>query len=152
MKYTLITLSALLFVACTNTPKVPEISAQIQAENNASKILEAQKLAKQKADELKKQKAKRFLPPPPPRKKIKLKKVKDDNFDEKYMYPEDTKKQKQAKAKEVKKETQAKVTSSMTKEACIAMISQAKFDKYTAMFGNEEASIKRCAMLKAMRK
>jgi len=40
----------------------------------------------------------------------------------------------------------------MTKEECVSMISQEKFDKYTSMFGNEEASIKRCAMLKAMKK
>jgi len=39
----------------------------------------------------------------------------------------------------------------MDKEECIAMITQEKFDKYTAMFGSEAASIKRCKMLKATR-
>lgn len=149
MKYALLTLSALLFIACT--PKIPEISKakeqNLSLENNASTLLKAKLLAEKEAKRLKKEKAKRFLPPPP-KKKIKLKKVKDDNFDASYMYPEDKKKKK----KEVPKETKPKVASSMTKEKCIAMISQAKFNKYTEIFGNEEASIKRCAMLQAMRK
>ena len=88
--------------------------------------------------------------PPPPKKKIKLKEVEDTNYTDDYMYPEDTK-----AAKKDSVETQKAVTvtnGGITKEACIAMISQDKFDKYTAMFGSEEASIKRCAMLKAMNK
>ena len=88
--------------------------------------------------------------PPPPKKKIKLKEVEDTNYTDDYMYPEDTK-----AAKKDPVETQKAATISnegMTKEACIAMISQEKFDKYTAMFGSEEASIKRCTMLKAMNK
>ncbi len=74
----------------------------------------------------------------------------DTNFNPEYMYPED-KNQKAEVAKPV--ETPAAHTSAdtMDKEECIAMISQEKFDKYTAMFGSEAASIKRCKMLKAMR-
>ena len=165
MKYTLLTLTALLFIACSpSSPKVPTPSEQnLSLETNSSKILKekaleykmkkakALKLKKQKALKLKKQKAKRFLPPPP-KKNIKLKKVKDDNFDAKYMYPEDTKKVKVIVKKDLTEKTIAKTTSSMTKKECIGMISQAKFDKYSAMFGNEKASLKRCAMLKAMRK
>jgi len=86
--------------------------------------------------------------PPPPRKKMKLKEVKDTNFDAAYMYPEDTKKK-----EKVEMPTEIPIASSdtMNKEECIAMISQEKFDKYAAMFGSEAASIKRCKMLKATR-
>jgi PBP1b-binding outer membrane lipoprotein LpoB len=87
--------------------------------------------------------------PPPPRKKIKLKKVDDTNFDSAYMYPEDTKKKEKVETLE---QTPIAATDTMNKEECIAMISQEKFDKYTAMFGSEAASIKRCKMLKATRK
>ena len=78
------------------------------------------------------------IPKPPPRKVIKLKKVKDNNFDEKYMYP--TKKNK-SKIK----------TDTMTKEECISMLGEDKFAKYSKMFGSESASIKRCVLLKAMK-
>ena len=87
--------------------------------------------------------------PPPPKKDIKLKEVDDTNFNPDYMYPED----KQIPSKTVEKTptpTAPAVTGGMSKEECIAMITQEKFDKYTAMFGSEEASIKRCNMLKAM--
>jgi len=86
--------------------------------------------------------------PPPPKKKMKLKKIDDTNFDAAYMYPEDTKKQEKV---ETPTETPISSTDTMNKEECIAMISQEKFDKYTAMFGSEAASIKRCKMLKATR-
>jgi len=88
--------------------------------------------------------------PHPPKKKIKLKEVEDTNYSDDYMYPEDTK-----AAKKDPIETQKTVAVSnggMTKEACITMIGQEKFDKYTAMFGSPDASIKRCTMLKAMNK
>lgn len=86
--------------------------------------------------------------PPPPRKKLKLKEVKDTNFDPAYMYPEDTKKKEKVETPE---QTPIIATDTMGKEECIAMISQEKFDKYAAMFGSETASIKRCKMLKATR-
>ncbi len=95
--------------------------------------------------------------------KIKLKKVEDDNYSSAYMYPEDkVKKEKVVKAVPlpVKRETSdtpnvetsavAATGNGMNKTECIAMIGQEKFDKYTQMFGNETSSIKRCAMLKAM--
>ena len=88
--------------------------------------------------------------PPAPKKNIQLKKVDDKNYSDSYMYPEDTA---AAKKDPVKTEKLATVTPSSTgmgKEECIAMITEEKFNKYTAMFGSEEASIKRCAMLKAM--
>ena len=87
--------------------------------------------------------------PPPPKKKIKLKKVDDTNFDADYMYPTESKKRNKA---DIPASMMAKATTEpMNKEECIAMITQEKFDKYAAMFGSEAASIKRCKMLKATR-
>jgi len=79
-----------------------------------------------------------------PKKNIKLKKVEDNNYSAGYMYPGETKK-KPVKVAQTTKNT------TMTKSECISMIGQAKFDKYTQMFGNEAASLKRCSMIKAMK-
>jgi len=89
--------------------------------------------------------------PVAPKRDLKLKEIKDTNYSDQYMYPEDTK---AAKKDPVVKTVTPKVvsTGAMTKEACISMISQEKFDKYTTMFGSEDASIKRCAMIQAMNK
>ena len=65
--------------------------------------------------------------PPPPKKRLKLKEVKDTNFDSAYMYPEDTKKKEKVKTPE---QTPIADTDTMDKEECITMISQEKFDKY----------------------
>ena len=85
-------------------------------------------------------------------KKGELTEVQDGNFSSAYMYPEDkVKKEKVVKVAEA--ETTAVVATTengMSKEECVGMIGQEKFDKYTLMFGNEASSIKRCAMLKAM--
>ena len=86
----------------------------------------------------------RKAPPPPPKKSHKLKEVKDTNYETAYMYPEDNKKKKE------KVTTTRNTSAEMTKAECVAMITQEKFDKYTSMFGSEEASIKRCQMIKAM--
>ena len=99
----------------------------------------------QKIKENTHQEKKQAYLPPPPKKEIKLKDVNDTNFDADYMYPQTNSK------KSIETSTQSPVVSNdtMDKAECIAMISQEKFDKYTAMFGSEEASIKRCKMLKA---
>lgn len=90
-----------------------------------------------------------------PKKNIELKKVEDNNFNSSYMYPETkSKPKKQTKPKEKAKTTPTQVattSSTMDKAECVSMIGQAKFDKYTQMFGGEAASIKRCKMLKAMK-
>jgi hypothetical protein len=86
----------------------------------------------------------RKAPPPPPKNTHKPKEVKDTNYETAYMYPEDKKKKKE------KVTTTATNSDQMSKEECIDMVTQEKFDKYTAMFGSEEASIKRCQMIKAM--
>jgi hypothetical protein len=88
--------------------------------------------------------------PTPPKKDIKLKKVEDANFNSEYMYPQTRNKPKEIKTVKTLKTT-TDSSASMTKESCITMIGQDKFNKYTKMFGNEAASIKRCAMLKAIK-
>ena len=87
-----------------------------------------------------------YLPPPPPQKPIKLKDVNDTNFNAEYMYPQGTQKKEVAVTVP---QTPAVTSDTMDKAQCIAMITQEKFDKYTAMFGSEAASIKRCKMIKA---
>lgn len=84
-------------------------------------------------------------PPPVIQDKRALKEVEDTNYNDEYMYP-------QAPMKKVVQPASAPLasTSTMGKQECIAMISQEKFDKYTAMFGSEEASIKRCNMIQSM--
>ena len=91
--------------------------------------------------------------PQQPKKNIKLKEVQDDNYSSAYMYPEDkVKKEKVVKVADATPAVATTVSTSntMSKEECVNMIGQAKFDKYTQMFGNEASSIKRCAMLKSM--
>jgi len=123
MKYTVVTLSLLMFLlsAC---------GTQVETPTPVKK--EAPQTVK-----------KRTLPPPP-KSTHKPKEVKDTNYETAYMYPEDNKKKKE------KVTTTADTSTEMTKEECIAMVTQEKFDKYTTMFGSEEASIKRCKMIKAM--
>ena len=86
--------------------------------------------------------------PPAPKKNIKLKKVEDNNYSSGYMYPGAVKKK---PVKVAPASTVSKTTSPMSKEECISMIGQEKFDKYTQMFGSEASSLKRCKMLKAMK-
>ncbi|KYJ86476.1 hypothetical protein [Sulfurovum riftiae] len=92
--------------------------------------------------------------PPPPKKKIELKEVQDDNYSPEYMYPDDKyKKDKLAeKSKTTDEDPIEAATAAMSREECIGMIGQDKFDKYTEMFGNEAASLKRCTLLKSMQK
>lgn len=138
MRQGILALTLLLLLAgCTqnNTQVAPKQSVQKTAPIQEKKIIKP---------------VVRKQLPPPPKKEIELKEVDDTNFNPEYMYPED----KNAKSEVAQPvETAAANTSvdSMGKEECIAMITQEKFDKYTAMFGSEAASIKRCKMLKAMR-
>lgn len=88
--------------------------------------------------------------PPRPKKTIQLKKVEDDNFSPEYMYPEDREKRTESIAS-AQQETPAPPEAPgpiITKEECINMIGQEKFDKYTALLGSEEASLKRCEIIK----
>jgi PBP1b-binding outer membrane lipoprotein LpoB len=85
--------------------------------------------------------------PQAPKRHIKLKEVQANNYSSSYMYPETN-----VLKREVVKVASAETTTQggMSKEECIGMIGQEKFNKYTQMFGDEAASIKRCAMIKAM--
>jgi len=88
--------------------------------------------------------------PKAPKKKIELKEVQDDNYSPEYMYPEDKYKKDKLVEENTHTTSLEAETPSMSKAECIAMIGQEKFDKYTEMFGNESASIKRCTLLKSM--
>ena len=122
---------AILFVGCAQKtdPIIKIVPIMVDDINNT----QGEKVIKQKHY------------PKPPKKRIRLKKVKDKNFDADYMYPTDTKK-KDANKTPI---SIPKADIGMTKDECITMITQEKFDKYTKMFGSESASIRRCKMLKA---
>jgi viroplasmin and RNaseH domain-containing protein len=70
------------------------------------------------------------------------------------MYPDDKyKKDKLVETAETATENPIEgLTPDMSREECIGMIGQEKFDRYTEMFGNEAASLKRCTLLKSMQK
>jgi len=87
--------------------------------------------------------------PVKPTKVHELKEVQDTNFNPEYMYPETSGKKVE---KAVSKQPDIPVSSSvMSKEECITMIGQERFDKYTQMLGGESGAIKRCTMLKTMK-
>jgi len=78
-------------------------------------------------------------------------KVEDDNFDPSYMYLENEKKTTHnANVTPPQNLPPAPAAKTMSKDACIALIGEAKFTRYTEMLGSEAAALKRCAMLKAM--
>ena len=115
---------------------------QQQAQKRAS--LKAKKEAIRKRKRIK---ARQSIPKPP-KKHITLKKVEDDNYSAEYMYP----KAKKTTSPKVSETTPLPVlSSSMTKEECIEIIGQAKFDLFTQKFGNEASTLKRCKMMKAMK-
>ncbi|QOR61381.1 hypothetical protein ACM66Z_07970 [Sulfurovum sp. ST-21] len=82
-----------------------------------------------------------------PKKTHQFKEVQDNNFSPEYMYPKVPKNQ----PKTQKEESVSTVSASMSREDCIAMIGQQKFDKYTQMLGGESAAVKRCILLKSMK-
>lgn len=132
MKYTILTLSTLLlFAGCMPQDAQPVKKQVISKEQNKSKVIQNN------------------TPPPPPKKEIELKEVQDTNYNDAYMYPQTpAKKEKVAQSDSIPVSVAA--GSIMGKQECIAMISQEKFDKYTAIFGSEDASIKRCNMIRSM--
>ncbi len=83
---------------------------------------------------------------PKPKKKIKLKKVEDTNYNSSYMYPDNKKKTTPHVP------TTLAPTAPMDKTQCIAIIGEAKYNRYTELFGSERAAIKRCVMIRAMQK
>ena len=153
MKYLLINLLMLfILVGCgsrTNhyivVKKQPIVAIALPIDKPISHVIKKQHTRKKHH----KHHTKKQLPAPP-KKKIRLKRVEDNNYNDNYMYPEDTHAAK--KDPNERKVSTTVLHKSMKREECIGMIGQEKFDKYTAMFGSEVASIKRCAMIKAMNK
>ena len=136
-KFWIMLISAALFIAgCAS--RTPEVAAPVVVETNTTKDTNQTRVPQQ------------------PKKNIKLKEVQDDNYSSAYMYPEDkVKKEKVVKVADAtpavaNTATTVSTSNAMSKEECVNMIGQEKFDKYTQMFGNETSSIKRCAMLKSM--
>lgn len=140
-------LALILFSGCSSRTQ----ALQLQKQNAQQALLIQQQRAQiDTLNEKLKAKAKtkkRSALPPAPKKNIKLKKVEDNNYSSNYMYPGAPKK----KPVKVAQTTKAKVGTTMDKAQCINMIGADKFAKYTEMFGSESASIKRCAMLQAMK-
>ena len=153
MKVFITTIIALaIFSGCASTTqrnKLLHINARqaLQIQQQQAKIAALRAKLKQHAT-TKRVVRKMSALPPAPKKNIKLKKVEDNNYSSGYMYPGAVKK------KPVKVAQTSPVptpTNTMSKEECISMIGQEKFDKYTQMFGSEASSLKRCKMLKAMK-
>ncbi|MEA1879441.1 MAG: hypothetical protein U9N11_02185 [Campylobacterota bacterium] len=85
-----------------------------------------------------------------PKKNVALKKVEDSNYSSGYMYPGAKKKPTPTPKVQTTPTVSTNVQKGMSKNECISLIGQVKFDKYTQMFGSEEASLKRCKILKTM--
>lgn len=141
-------LALILFSGCSSRTQ----ALQLQKQNAQQALLIQQQQAQIDAlNEKLKAKAKarkRSALPQAPKKNIKLKKVEDNNYTSKYMYP-GTPKKKPVKVAQLAKPN---VGTPMDKAQCINMIGADKFAKYTEMFGSESASIKRCSMLQAMKR
>jgi uncharacterized protein YcfL len=139
MKYTFyLSLTALILAGCTASQH-PAYQKKGQSIIVSSQTNQWQQMTEQ------------TTPPPPPKKKIKLKKVENHNYSDQYMYPENNARVKQTILTPVKK-PQVMNESTMSKEECISMIGEEKFNKYTALFGSQAASLKRCTMIKAMKR
>jgi PBP1b-binding outer membrane lipoprotein LpoB len=138
---------ALLFSGCTSNSQIVQLqnrsiqqSLVIQQQQRQITALQNKLNAIQQKPTYSPEKIK-------PKKNIKLKKVEDNNYSSDYMYPDDKKKKTEETAV-----TTATQTAPMSRAECIAMIGEAKFDRYTQMFGSEAAAIKRCMMIRAMKK
>jgi len=86
--------------------------------------------------------------PAAPEKAFNPKEVQSRNLSSEYMYPSN--KTQPAPVKKENEDAQYIADKTVTKEECIAMIGEEKFEKYTEMFSSEAAAIKRCTLLKAM--
>lgn len=129
----LLTTTALLIVGCSQ--KSPTAVSQTTTKETNESIEAPKKVVPQRV-------YRKFVP----------KRIDDTNYNADYAYPED----KVTKVKPLKTVenniSTTKPSHAMSKEACITMIGEEKFNKYTQMLGSEASSIKRCAMLKAMKK
>lgn len=141
-------LALIMFSGCSSRTQ----ALQLQKQNAQQALLIQQQQAQIDAlNEKLKAKAKtrkRSALPQAPKKNIKLKKVEDNNYTSKYMYPGAPKK----KPVKVAQLAKPNAGATMDKAQCINMIGADKFAKYAEMFGSESASIKRCSMLQAMKR
>jgi hypothetical protein len=142
--------SALLLDGCGASVNIPVRVAKRKAETDTATRSAAARSDKE---------VEKSAPLQAPPRKPKLKKVEDDNFSPEYMYPESTgKKRKRSSSSsdaQNRKEDSAtpKATptpASVTKEECIALIGETKYDRYVEMLGSEAAALKRCTLLKAI--
>jgi len=136
---------SLLLLGCNEIPQIPQPQVPhnksnfiTPKDNNFTKPIE-QNITKEKP------KYKKQTIPKAPKKDIKLKKVEDNNFSPDYMYPTVTAKKKTTTTPLANKS----IPSSITKEECISMIGQDRFDRYVKMLGSQDSAIKRCQMIKA---
>jgi len=147
--FTIVTL--LLLSGCTSNSRLIQlqnktIRQSMIIQKQQQQIAQLQAQLQQRKELTKQRKYSNRTHYPKPKKNIKLKKVEDTNYSSDYMYPDDK------KAKAAKTVASATPTLSMDKPQCIAMIGEAKFNRYTEMFGSEAAAIKRCAMIQAMKR
>jgi hypothetical protein len=143
MKYTISSISVLvlLFNGCS---QIPELSVP-EKKSNFIKHKDHNVTAPKPKHTTKKIK---HTIPKKPKKKIKLKTVEDQNFSPDYMYPTTSKTTKKIAQIQPIKDTPAQ-TSAMSKDECISMIGQERFDRYIQLLGSQSSAIKRCQMIKA---
>lgn len=79
-----------------------------------------------------------------------LKKVEDNNFSPEYMYPETKEITQKPSTSSISSASSQPEVTAMSKEACMEMIGEEKFEHYTEMLGSESGAIKRCKLLKSM--
>jgi len=137
-KTTLIVTTILIFTACSNQEQIRYINKQMSDINKTKNT-------------------KNHILPKPPKKHIKLKKVEDENFSSDYMYPNTNNSKpkknltKNLEINQTKEELHSVAKYSvMTKEECISIIGQEKFENYTQMYGDTNLALKKCKMLKEL--
>jgi len=154
MKYQKILIPAMsiFFIGCNEIPQIP----QPHVPQNRSNFIQARdtNLSKSPMDTNTTQKVKashkkvvKQTIKKAPKKDIKLKKVEDTNFSPDYMYP--TTNKKTTKPKVTVKNKSNNESKSMTKDECISLIGQDRFNRYVDMLGTQSAALKRCELIKS---
>jgi len=133
---------SIFFIGCNEIPQIP----QPHVPQNKSNFIQPKDINTSKPMEQNRTKYPKQATIKAPKKNIKLKKVEDNNFSPEYMYPTVAKKQTKTPTTKIVSDN---TTTSVTKEECISMIGQERFDRYVQMLGSQNAAIKRCQMIKA---
>jgi len=145
MKYqiTFISTVVLLFTGCNEIPQIP----QPHVPHNKSNFVTPQDNNLSKPIDQNATTRVQQTIPKKPKKNIKLKTVEDKNFSPDYMYPSTpTPKVQKKTVVSAPKTTKA---STMSKDECISMIGQERFDRYVQMLGSQNDAIKRCQLIKS---